>query len=68
MNAITLDNPVFETYALVTAVMVLKVMLQGWMTVYRMIKSDSGLVNPEDLQKGLIRHSPSGMPFDAKIT
>jgi uncharacterized MAPEG superfamily protein len=58
MDSLTLDNPVFQTYALVTALMVLKVMLQGWMTVYRMINSDSGLVNPEDLQKGLINKNP----------
>mgnify|MGYP001821070033 CR=1 FL=1 len=58
MNLLTLDNPVFGTYALVAALMVLKIMLQGWMTVYRMLKSDSGLVSPEDLQKGLINKSP----------
>ena len=39
--------------------MVLKVMLQGWMTVYRMLNSNSGLVSPEDLQKGLINKVPS---------
>ena len=58
MNSLALDNPVFETYALVSALMVLKVMLQGWMTVYRMIKSDSGLLNPEDLRKSPTNKNP----------
>ena len=38
--------------------MVLKIMGQGWMTVYRMIKSDSGLASPEDLQVGMINKDP----------
>lgn len=38
--------------------MVLKVMGQGWMTVYRMMKSDSGLASPEDLQSGPLNENP----------
>ena len=38
--------------------MVLKVMGQGWMTVYRMMKSDSGLASPEDLQSGPLNKNP----------
>lgn len=53
-----LNNPVFETYAIAAALMVFKVMAQGWMTVYRMLKSDSGLASPEDLKKGLINKNP----------
>jgi uncharacterized MAPEG superfamily protein len=41
------------------AIMVLKIMGQGWMTVYRMLKSNSGLVSPEDLQVGLINKHPN---------
>ena len=54
MNLLDLENPVFEVYAVAAAIMVLKVMLQGWMTVYRMLRSNSGLASPEDLKKGLI--------------
>ena len=39
--------------------MVLKIMAQGWMTVYRMLKSNSGLASPEDIQTGLINKNPS---------
>lgn len=58
MAAFDLDNPVFVTYAIASAIMVLKVMGQGWMTVYRMMKSDSGLASPEDLQSGPLNKSP----------
>ena len=34
-------------------------MAQGWMTVYRMLKSNSGLASPEDIQTGLINKNPS---------
>ncbi|MCF8468989.1 MAG: MAPEG family protein [Sneathiella sp.] len=38
--------------------MILKIMGQGWMTVYRRMKSDAGLASPEDLQAGLINRNP----------
>jgi uncharacterized MAPEG superfamily protein len=58
MSALTMENPVFVTYMIAASVMILKMMGQGWMTVYRMLKSDSGLVSPEDLQVGLINRNP----------
>jgi len=58
MTLLTLENPVFVTYSVAAALMVLKIMLQGWLTVYRMLKSDSGLASPEDVQKGLINRNP----------
>jgi glutathione S-transferase len=58
MTLLNLENPVFVTFVITAAVMVLKIMGQGWITVYRMLKSDSGLVNPEDLQVGLINKTP----------
>jgi uncharacterized MAPEG superfamily protein len=58
MELLTLENPVFTTYVIAAALMVLKVMGQGWMTVYRMMASNSGLVSPEDIQVGAINKSP----------
>lgn len=58
MTAYTLENPVFVTYLIAAALAVLKLMGQGWMTVYRMLKSDSGLASPEDLRPGLINRNP----------
>jgi uncharacterized MAPEG superfamily protein len=34
------------------------------MTVYRMLKSNSGLASPEDLQKGLINKNPDPAQLD----
>jgi len=59
MGALSTQNPVFVTYMITGAIMVLKIMGQGWMTVYRMLKSNSGLVSPEDLQVGLINKHPN---------
>jgi glutathione S-transferase len=64
MNLLNMENPVFEVYAIAAAIMVLKVMLQGWMTVFRMLNSNSGLASPEDLQKGLINKDPSPEQLD----
>ncbi len=58
MNTFSMENPVFVTYMITGAIMILKIMGQGWMTVYRMLKSNSGLVSPEDLQVGLINRNP----------
>ncbi len=59
MELLNLENPVFATYAVASSLLVLKVMGQGWMTVYRMLKSGSGLASPEDLQFGLINKNPN---------
>jgi len=58
MTALNMENPVFITYLIAASIMVLKVMGQGWMTVYRMLRSDTGLASPEDLQVGLINRNP----------
>jgi uncharacterized MAPEG superfamily protein len=58
MTLLSTENPVFVTYMIAGAIMVLKIMGQGWMTVYRMLKSNSGLASPEDLQVGLINKDP----------
>ena len=59
MTTLTMENPVFVSYMIAAALMILKIMGQGWMTVYRMLKSDSGLASPEDLQVGLINKNPN---------
>jgi uncharacterized MAPEG superfamily protein len=40
------------------AIMILKLMSQGWMTVFRMMRSDAGLLNPEDLKLGPANRNP----------
>lgn len=58
MTAYTIENPIFVTYLIATALTVLKVMGQGWMTVYRMLKVGGGYAAPEDLRPGLINKAP----------
>jgi len=58
MSELSWENPVFVTYAVTAALMVLKLMGQGWMTVFRMVRSDGGLVSPEDLRPGPFNHNP----------
>lgn len=64
MNVFSMENPVFVTYVIAAAIMVLKIMGQGWMTVYRMLKSNSGLASPEDLQVGAINRDPRPEQLD----
>jgi glutathione S-transferase len=59
MNALTMENPTFVAYAVAAAVMILKIMGQGWMTVYRMTKVEGGYLNPEDLLPGRINRNPN---------
>ena len=59
-----LTNPVFETYVIAAALMVLKIMGQGWMTVYRMMKSNSGLASPEDVKQGILNTDPHPEQLD----
>ena len=59
MTALTLANPVFTTYAICAALGVLKIMGQGWVTVYRLLKVGGGYASPEDLRPGLINRRPN---------
>ena len=52
------SNPAFHVYAISAALAVLKIMGQGWMTVYRMMNSNSGLASPEDLRPGPFNKDP----------
>lgn len=62
MNAdtvmLTLENPVFQTYMIAAGIMILKLMLQPWMTVARMLKVKGGFRSPEDLKKTPLNPEP----------
>lgn len=64
MSLLHLENPVFQTYAVAAALMGLKIMLQGWMTVYRMMRSNSGLASPEDLRPGPLNTAPDPVQLE----
>jgi len=55
---LSLNNPVFRTYLLGASLMILKLMLQPWMTVVRMLKVNAGFRSPEDAKKSPINPDP----------
>jgi uncharacterized MAPEG superfamily protein len=59
MNLLTLDNVVFRYYAVAAAVMIVKMMSQGWITVFRMMRVNGGFRYPEDARKSLANPHPS---------
>ena len=52
------DNPVFNTYVRAASLMILKLMLQPWMTVVRMMKARAGFRSPEDAKKTPLNPEP----------
>ena len=58
ISVLSLDNPVFQTYLIAASIMVLKLMLQPWMTVVRMMKVGGGFRSPEDLKKTPLNPEP----------
>jgi glutathione S-transferase len=57
-SALSLDNPVFHSYLIAAAIMILKLMLQPWMTVQRMMKVRAGFRSPEDARKTPLNPHP----------
>jgi len=61
----TFENPVFVTYVIAATLMILKIMGQGWITVYRMMKIGGGFLNPEDAAAGMANPKPRSGQLDA---
>jgi glutathione S-transferase len=59
LNQLTFENPVFSCYALAAALLIVKMMSQGWITVFRMFKVNGGFRYPEDARKSLANPDPS---------
>jgi uncharacterized MAPEG superfamily protein len=55
---LSLENPVFHTYLLAASIMLLKLMIQPWMTVQRMMKVSAGFRSPEDMKKSPLNPTP----------
>ena len=61
----TFENPVFVTYVIAASVMIIKMMGQGWITVWRMMKVGGGFLNPEDAAGGMVNPKPRPGQLDA---
>jgi len=55
---LSLENPVFFMYVLAASIMLLKLLLQPWMTVFRMMKVRGGFRSPEDAKKSPLNPNP----------
>lgn len=55
---LSFENPVFIAYVSAASIMLLKLMLQPWMTVYRMMKVRGGYRSPEDAKKSPLNLHP----------
>lgn len=58
MDRLSLDNPVFATYAVAAALMILKGVGMSWLTVARMTQARGGYRSPEDLRKTPLNPDP----------
>lgn len=61
---LSLENPVFHIYVIAAAIMILKLMIQPWITVQRMLKVNAGYRSPEDLKKSPINQQPDPVQLD----
>lgn len=59
MSLLTFDNPVFASYAVSTALMILLAIATAWITVIQMMRFKAGLRAPEDLKKTPLNPHPN---------
>jgi glutathione S-transferase len=58
MDKLTLANPIFTTYVIAAAIMVLKAVSMSWLTVLRMLQENAGFRSPEDLRRTPLNPNP----------
>ncbi len=58
MTQISLQNPLFATYAIAATLMILKAVGMSWLTVVRMMQEKGGYRSPEDLRKTPLNPAP----------
>lgn len=56
---ISLDDPLFATYAIAASLMILKAVAMSWLTVVRMMQIMGGFRSPEDLRKTRLNPNPN---------
>ena len=58
MDRLSLDDPVFATYAVAACVMILYASAMSWLTVWRMMREKGGFRAPEDLRRTPLNPAP----------
>jgi glutathione S-transferase len=59
MTDLSLQDPLLRTWAIATAIMVLKTLSMAWLTVLRMTQEKGGYRSPEDLHKTALNPNPN---------
>jgi glutathione S-transferase len=59
MDKVSLSEPLFATYAIAAAIMILKAASMSWLTVFRMMQENGGFRSPEDIRRTLLNPNPS---------
>lgn len=58
MDQLSLQNPLFATYAIAATLMILKAVSMSWLTVVRMMSVKGGFRSPEDLRRTPLNPDP----------
>lgn len=58
MDALSLDNPLFNVYVIAACIMILKAVGMSWLTVKHMMQANGGFRAPEDLRKTPLNPNP----------
>ena len=58
MDKLSLQNPLFATYAIAATLMILKAVGMSWLTVVRMMQENGGFRSPEDIRKTPLNPEP----------
>ncbi len=59
MDKLSLSDPLFATYAIAAAIMILKAVSMSWLTVYRMMQENGGFRAPEDIRRTPLNPNPA---------
>ena len=59
MDPFTLENPVFRVYVVAAGLAILKLIGHAFLTVYRMLESKGGFLNPEDTRRTVSNPNPT---------
>jgi glutathione S-transferase len=68
MDKLSLQNPLFATYAVAATIMILKAVGMSWLTVLRMTQEKGGFRSPEDIRKTRLNPEPKPRPILRQFT
>jgi len=64
MDRLNFADPVFATYAVAAAILILKAVAMSWLTVVAMMRENGGFRNPEDARKTPFNPKPHAQQLE----